>query len=324
MKKLLTLILAALLCLSFFGLYGCNSNESPSSADTSTEQPSEIQTEEEIFVARRIDATVLSMEEDNLLKIKPYQPPAQTGFPEEYDAVFQHEMYLQVSRNIFENLCKGDLISLIYQGTTGETINGLPVCKARDVRIINLENATDKPVIYLYPTVPTEVSVKLTLNGRLTCTYPDYSKGWDNFTAHPDGTLIFPDGKEYYCLYWEGMQDAEWDFSTGFCVKGSDTAAFLEWALAAQGLTPREANEFIIYWLPLMQNNPYNVISFQTDAYTSTAVLEITPKPDSLLRIMMTYYPSDKAVEITPQEFEGFERDGFTVVEWGGSQVKKP
>ena len=233
-------------------------------------------------------------------------------------------MYLQVSRNIFENLCKGDLISLIYQGTTGETINGLPVCKARDVRIINLENATDKPVIYLYPTTPIEVSVKLTLDGHLTCTYPNYDHGWNGFTAHPDGTLIFPDGKEYYCLYWEGIQDTAWDFSKGFCVKGEDTAAFLEWALAAQGLTPREANEFIIYWLPLMQNNPYNVISFQTDAYTDTAVLEITPTPDSLLRVMMAYYPSDEAVEITPQELEGFERNGFTVVEWGGSQVKKP
>ena len=184
--------------------------------------------------------------------------------------------------------------------------------------------APEKPVIYLYPETPTEVSVTLTLNGRLTCTYPDYDKGWDSFTAHPDGTLVFPDGKEYYCLYWEGIQNAEWDFSQGFCVKGKDTAAFLEWALAEQGLTPREANEFIIYWLPRMQDNPYNVIAFQTDAYTDTAVLDITPKPDSLLRIMMAYYPSDEAVEIDAQSFAGFERKGFVAVEWGGAEMEKP
>ena len=181
-----------------------------------------------------------------------------------------------------------------------------------------------KPVIYLYPETPTEVSVNLTLNGRLTCTYPDYDKGWQNFTAHPDGTLIFPDGKEYYCLYWEGMQTTEWDFSQGFCVKGEDTAAFLEWALAEQGLTPREANEFIIYWLPLMQENPYNVISFQTDAYTDGAVLEITPTPDSLIRVFMAWYATDTAVELSPQTFDPHVRDGFTAVEWGGSQVKAP
>ena len=59
------------------------------------------------------------------------------------------------------------------------------------------------------------------------------SNGWENFTACPDGTLIFPDGKQYYALYWEGERFANWDFSEGFCVKGEDTAAFLEWALAA-------------------------------------------------------------------------------------------
>ena len=181
----------------------------------------------------------------------------------------------------------------------------------------------EKPVIYLYPEVPTNVSVKLTLDGKLTCTYPAYDKGWDNFVAHPDGTLVFPDGKQYYCLYWEGIQNAEYDFTKGFCVKGEDTAAFLEWALAEQGLTPREANEFIIYWLPRMEGNPYNVISFQTEAYTEGAVLEIAPNPDSLLRVFMAWYPSDEAVEMVAQEFTSFERVGFTVVEWGGSELKK-
>ena len=181
-----------------------------------------------------------------------------------------------------------------------------------------------KPIIYFYPEIPTVCSVKLTLNGALTCTYPDYGKGWDNFTAYPDGTLIFPDGKEYYALYWEGVQHGEWDTSEGFCVRGEDTASFLEWALSAQGLTPREANEFIVYWLPRMQENEYNVISFQADAYTENAVLDVSPAPDTLIRVFMTYYPSDVAVDIAPQSFSTVTRQGFTVVEWGGSEVIKP
>ena len=96
----------------------------------------------------------------------------------------------------------------------------------------------------------------------------------------------------------------------------------MEWALAEQGLTAREANEFIIYWLPLMQDNPYNVISFQSSAYTDSAVLDISPAPDSLLRVFMAYYPTQEAVDIQPQAFAPFVREGFTVVEWGGSQVK--
>ena len=182
----------------------------------------------------------------------------------------------------------------------------------------------EKPVIYLYPEEDTECSVKVTLqNGKLTCTYPEHGEnGWQNFTATPDGTLIFPDGKQYYCLYWEGRCDIDADFSKGACVKGSETAAFLEKALAEMGLSEREANEFIIYWLPILQENPYNLISFQTETYTSVAELEITPTPDSLLRVYMTAKPLDHYEEIEPQVFDGFERKGFTVVEWGGSLIE--
>ena len=112
------------------------------------------------------------------------------------------------------------------------------------------------------------------------------------------------------------------DFSKGACVKGSDTAAFLEKALAEMGLSEREANEFIIYWLPILQENPYNLISFQTEAYTSVAELEINPTPDSLLRVYMTAKALDHYEEIEPQTFDGFERKGFTVVEWGGSIIE--
>lgn len=199
-------------------------------------------------------------------------------------------------------------------------------CKKQKDAPINYDDAVVayKPIIYLYPEVPTLCSVKLTLNGELLCTYPEYGNGWCDFTAYPDGTLIFPDSKEYYALYWEGAQNADWDLTFGYCVKGGDTVEFLEWALAEQGLTPREANEFIIYWLPLMQDNPYNVIAFQTDAYTDTALLDITPAPDSLLRVFMTFYPTSDKIDLPPQEFGSFERRGFTVVEWGGSIITQP
>ena len=181
----------------------------------------------------------------------------------------------------------------------------------------------DKPVIYLYPEADTECNVKVTMkNGELTCTYPEHgTDGWQNFTARPDGTLVFPDGKEYYCLYWEGVSQVEFDFTKGFCVKGSDTAEFLDKILPQTGLNAREANEFIIYWLPILQKNAYNLISFQTDAYTSTAELEITPTPDSLLRVYMAAKALDAPIEIEVQTFKSFTRSGFTVVEWGGSIV---
>ena len=178
-----------------------------------------------------------------------------------------------------------------------------------------------KPVIYLYPEKTAEVSVKLDYAGRLTCTYPTYQDGW-KVTAQPDGTLTDAEGKEYNYLFWEGVDNQHYDMSKGFCVKGSDTAAFLEEALAKLGLTRREANEFIVYWLPLMEENAYNVISFQKEAYTDRVKLQISPEPDTLIRVFMAWYGSKKPVEIPAQELSAPERTGFTVVEWGGSEIR--
>lgn len=178
-----------------------------------------------------------------------------------------------------------------------------------------------KPVIYLYPEHKTDVTVKLDYMGNLTCTYPEYKDGW-KVSAEPDGTLTDADGQTYNYLYWEGMNRTDYDFSEGFCVAGSDTAAFLEDALDQLGLTRQEANEFIVYWLPRMQDNAYNLIAFQTDAYTQTAQLSIDPAPDTLLRVFMAWKPSEGAVDIPAQKLTAPVRSGFTVVEWGGCEVR--
>ena len=183
------------------------------------------------------------------------------------------------------------------------------------------EQVAAKPVIYLYPEEETDVTVTLDLNGDLTCVYPAYHDGW-TVTAAPDGTLTDAAGQTYNYLYWEGYLETEYDFSTGFCVPGADTAAFLETALADLGLTRREANEFIVYWLPLMQENPYNLIAFQAQAYTDAAALTVTPEPDTLIRVFMAWQGLEEKTEIAPQVLDAPARTGFTVVEWGGTKVK--
>ena len=114
----------------------------------------------------------------------------------------------------------------------------------------------------------------------------------------------------------------QWNFSTGFVVKGSDTATFLQEKLSFMGLTPREYNEFIVYWLPQMQSNEYNLISFQGEMYENYAMLNITPAPDSILRIFMAFKPIKEAFDIPEQELKPFERNGFTVIEWGGTKLR--
>ena len=185
------------------------------------------------------------------------------------------------------------------------------------------EEVTAKPVIYLYPEEATTVTVELDYDGTLTTVYPACDGSW-TVSAAPDGTLTDPrTGREYYCLFWEGVSDWNYDFTQGFCVAGADTRAFLEQSLAELGLTDREANEFLIYWLPQMEGNDYNLLSFQQEAYTDHARLTITPQPDSVLRVFLAWQALDAPVEIPPQSLEPFQREGFTVVEWGGCEISQ-
>ena len=178
-----------------------------------------------------------------------------------------------------------------------------------------------KPVIYLYPEEEPQVSVSLDLNGTLLKSEPLYRDGW-TVIASPDGTLQDADGNQYDYLFWEAKLNADYDLSKGFCVKGGDTEAFFSDALEKLGLTEREANDFMEFWLPIMKKNPYNVISFQTDAYTDAAQLNVSPLPDTVIRVFMTWYAADQAVDLPAQELTAPDRSGFTVVEWGGSMVK--
>ena len=312
MKKILCLLLALIMCASLFAACG-GEKEKESDRDSDSEKNKESSVDITEFTG--VAATKLSGVNITVYVCDEYKDvlgdTVKVVLPELYDLYVGVGYTVEVTVDYVIDTEPLTVYASSFDAYTyDEPADDYPVA--------------EKPVIYLYPEEDTKCAVRVSLqNGKLTCTYPEHgANGWQNFVARPDGTLVFPDGKQYYALYWEGVTAGEWDFSKGFCVRGEDTAAFLEWALAAQGLSAREANEFIIYWLPIMQENPYNVISFQTKAYTDVANLEIYPCPDSLLRVFMAYYPANTPVEIAPQTFEGFERKGFTVVEWGGSVLE--
>jgi len=180
-----------------------------------------------------------------------------------------------------------------------------------------------KPVLYLYPARAQDVRVTLDFDGQLTTTYPAYHGGW-HVRAFPGGRLInHADGLEYSYLFWEGLPNSQnWDFSEGYCVAGADTARFLRQTLGELGLVPREYNEMIVFWLPQMQGNPYNLITFQREAYEKSAPLTITPAPDAILRVFMVFAPLEEPVDIMPPAAApAFTRAGFTAVEWGGAKA---
>ena len=182
----------------------------------------------------------------------------------------------------------------------------------------------DKPIIYLYPEAETEVSVTLEPRGEISFTYPVYDNGW-KVTATPEGVLKMGD-RNFYYLFWEGKYTrpllTSADEKQGFVVKGKDTQAFFEETLPKMGLTPTEYNEFIVYWTPLMQNNKYNFIHFKfnEDYDREIAGINVTPKPDNMFRLFMVYKPLFREIEVEPQPIPKANREGFTVIEWGGAK----
>ena len=180
-----------------------------------------------------------------------------------------------------------------------------------------------KPVIYLYPMEDTEITVKLGKPNNLTVTYPVYDDGW-TVIAKPDGTLIdIKTNRQLYSLYWEGKHTEPIKLDEGFVVSRGDTIKFLEEKLAILGLNEKESEEFIIYWLPKLQENKYNYIRFaDINEINKNMPLELSKEPDTMIRILMQYKALDKPIKVTEQKLNKVNRVGFTVVEWGGTIIK--
>ena len=181
-----------------------------------------------------------------------------------------------------------------------------------------------KPIIYLYPEKDKEVSVELGYKDNITISYPKYTNGWNVF-AQANGNLTDLDtNKNLYSLYYESKNTYNFKIENdGFIIKRDNVSEFLENKLSILGLTDREKEEFIIYWLPILQKNEYNYIRFATiDEINKNMPLEINPNPDTLIRILMTFKGLEKPIDIAEQQLVTPERTGFVAVEWGGTEIK--
>ena len=188
----------------------------------------------------------------------------------------------------------------------------------------------EKPIIYLYPEKIMDIHVAVK-NIDFTTVYPAYDQGW-YVQAEPEGTLHLYDkdrktldrGREYYALYYEGYPRWKPDWHSGFTVKKKDYRKFLEEKLRILGLSDREAEEFIVYWLPQMEKYPAVDVRFTEQSLLDREVpLNITPKPDTLIRVFMQWRKHKDGENLPEQKLFPVARVGYTGVEWGGSEVTR-
>lgn len=185
-----------------------------------------------------------------------------------------------------------------------------------------------KPVIYLYPEKQMDVSVYVAPNGGFTHTIPEYGDGW-HVTAFPDGTIIDKATSETYpYLYWAGWGLDTPAITKGWVVARDDTSQFLSDKLTKLGLNAKEIADFNEYWVAKLaeDNAPYHKIMFlDQEEFNLMAPLRVVgeKRPDHIIRVVM-YAQATARKEALPVQVlpETPSREGFTVVEWGGSLLK--
>jgi hypothetical protein len=182
-----------------------------------------------------------------------------------------------------------------------------------------------KPVIYLYPPKPTELTVKVFPNGGFTYADPKYEDGW-NVRANTDGTMVnLKDGKTYPYLFWEGVGLNYPITQDGWVVSKQEVEKFLQEKLPLLGLQGREADDFLDYWVKRLSEAPYYRINFlKQEQFNELAPLKFEgAMPESFIRVMMTAKPLEKNEESHPLAIPAPQaRRGFVFVEWGGVVLK--
>lgn len=205
-------------------------------------------------------------------------------------------------------------------------INSIPLFLWRDPfgRLIRFNNEkflppyACEPIIYLYPEKAQEVTVRLGSRVNLIASDPLYKNGW-SVIAEPSGKLTLG-GNEYPYLFWEGWSHVLPLQKQGFVVKQQEVVGFLDKTLQRLGLNKKETDDFIKAWGGKLTGSAYYYISFVNQKDIDRLYpLEITPQPDTIIRVLMDYKPLDSFVSVPmPSLPEKPSRGGFTVVEWGG------
>ncbi|SFM58926.1 hypothetical protein [Methanolobus profundi] len=185
-----------------------------------------------------------------------------------------------------------------------------------EVKLIG-KTVPEKPAVYLYPEQNQSISVKLNINGEITEDIPEYNSGW-NVYATSDG-IIYERGQAYDYLFYECTLNSLELPSEGWCVSYDDLPEWFDENLIKLGLNDKEKRQFEEYWLNRLPEEEYYTIKILDDEFLNTNMgLDVSPKPDTVIRIEFVFKSSNIYVELEEPEITVPQRNGFVVVEWGG------
>ncbi len=212
-----------------------------------------------------------------------------------------------------------------------------------------------KSCLYLYPEEETECRYSNWMqNDRdpfcaLWLTPPEEAgtvSGPEYFRLLPDGTIVsdhfceadhrflwdrvgqitYPGAPGRTAVVWWGQDRLVQDLSVGWCVPASEIRTALGAILPRTGLSETECADLLAAWVPELRGHAYYQLTFHIE-HTPLAIYDCYPngttllpgdRVKSVLRVFLLVLPLDAPVELEPQAFEPFAREGFTAVQWGG------
>ena len=180
----------------------------------------------------------------------------------------------------------------------------------------------DKPAVYIYPEEAGEFEVSLGLGRgvRLTTSDPAYGDGWTVF-VDSDGRI---DDAHDYLFYELGMPRPDLP-AEGWCLDGERIGDELTALAGRCGLNAAESDAFVDYWADRLPDSSHWLAYPILDADLNRwATLDVSPVPDSVLRVWVFFVPSEVGVALPEPVMPSFNREGTTVIEWGGGVLPRP
>ncbi|MSP54469.1 MAG: hypothetical protein EXR69_02505 [Myxococcales bacterium] len=206
-----------------------------------------------------------------------------------------------------------------YGGCAAADVPDTSTCAASIEVVLQEEVSVDKPNLYLYPTEPSDVAVRLPAWRRITESDPRYPvDGW-RVTAQPDGLLETPVGDRDFLFYEMNYETSRFQHDSGWCVQGSLAQLSIESAMDDLGFLSNEIADFTTAWdgiFPDATPGPGGRAMMTVyPQYDNLTPVRIDPEPDSFLRVW--FVVADGCQDVELPEVPQVPRVGFHAAEWG-------
>lgn len=187
------------------------------------------------------------------------------------------------------------------------------------INIARSGKCADTP-LYLYPQEETLVTVKVKPPVQIIYSAPEYNNNGWQVLAKPDGELITKEGEIFNKISYTYSTSLDTLPKYGLVVSKENLIVSLEEYAKTLGLMGQEITDFVSFWQENLPNSPYYFIShFNQEESKKILPLEINPKPETLIQVVMYFKPLKQPMVVLPPVFEKIpERKGFVAVDWSG------